>query len=86
MVCAVASAFSNDPRVLLDEEREENAKSGPDGEPLDECEKTYHSAGWVWFEQVRQTCLAITYQPASLYDIQLAYVRALGTNLRMLLY
>ena len=69
MVCALASRCSDDPRVLLDAE-EINAKVR--GQPA--SQKTYHSAGWVWFMQVQRSKLAMSFLPPCLYDLQVCYV------------
>ncbi|KAI0092329.1 fungal-specific transcription factor domain-containing protein [Irpex rosettiformis] len=80
LICAVASRKSEDPRVLLAEERIKNDRIRK-GKSLDPTEKhpTYHSAGWQWFEQVQKTRPGISFRPGTLYDMQVAYLVAYYT-------
>lgn len=76
LLCAVASrSMADDPRVLLAEERFKNdrIRKGKATGPTEQ-RVTYHSAGWQWFEQVQKMRRGISFQPASLYDMQIAYV------------
>lgn len=77
MVCALGSRVSDDPRVLLAAEREEATKWASDRRDggKEQDEGTYHSAGWEWFKQVQSSRLAMSFVPARLYDLQIAYVR-----------
>ncbi|KAI0092322.1 fungal-specific transcription factor domain-containing protein [Irpex rosettiformis] len=77
LVCAMAAKKCDDPRVLLEEERRKNDKIER-GEVLEtgEHHRTYHSAGWMWFEQVQKSRLWISFRPATLYDLQVAYLVA----------
>ncbi|KAI0339080.1 hypothetical protein BDW22DRAFT_1431991 [Trametopsis cervina] len=72
MVCALGSRASDDPRVLLDEavqhaesHRGTSLKTQP-----------FHSAGWKWFRQVQATRRVMSFIPANVYDIQVAYFAA----------
>ncbi|KAG6840164.1 hypothetical protein C0991_008486 [Blastosporella zonata] len=54
LVCAVGSRFSEDPRILLEEE---------------DVEPSMSSAGWKWFHQVQRVNRSVLAAP-SLYDLQ----------------
>jgi hypothetical protein len=69
LVCALGARSSDDPRVLLDVEVINARMKGKL-----EHEKTYHSAGWLWFEQVQKSRLTLSFLPTTLYDMQAAYV------------
>lgn len=71
MVCALGARFSEDPRVLLEEEAASQRESGKS-----DSEKTWHSAGWMWFIQVQRSRLAMSFLPPNLYDLQVCYVRS----------
>ena len=78
LVCALAAKRCNDPRVLLEEEiRKNNCIQHGNVEGAGENHKTYHSAGWYWFEQVRMSRFGISFQPTTLYQMQAAYVSSL---------
>ncbi|KAI0682882.1 fungal-specific transcription factor domain-containing protein [Cytidiella melzeri] len=64
LVSALGARWSNDRRVLLDEE----ARIDDDDESEDR--EVWHSAGWKWFKQVRLGRKALFSAP-SLFDIQI---------------
>lgn len=67
LVCSIGSRWSNDIRVLLDEE------ARVDDDDQDEDQEAWHSAGWKWFKQVRLGRKAL-FSPPSLFDIQIVCV------------
>lgn len=70
LVCALGARASDDPRVLLPVELMNLNRKGKSKE-----ERTYHSAGWMYFEQVHKSKLALSFLPVTLYDMQMSYVR-----------
>lgn len=88
LVCALGARFSDDPRVLLpeadeegiakarwvdssddeDSQQDQQTAKGQDSKP-----RSWHSAGWKWFRQVKigRRALAV---PPSLFDLQVACV------------
>ncbi|KAI0090934.1 fungal-specific transcription factor domain-containing protein [Irpex rosettiformis] len=78
LVSAIGSRWSNDRRVLLDEQA--RVDDDDDGEDHEE----WHSAGWKWFKQVRLGRRAL-FSPPSLMDIQVVclasiYLRGSSTS------
>ena len=87
LACALGARFSNDPRVLLDEDdssgtqeaREQALDEDSSSDEEDKKERIgrkddeWHSAGWKWFSQVRLGRRALA-APPTLYDIQICCV------------
>lgn len=68
-VCAIASRYCDDPRVLLDSEVAEAQSEGSAEVPL-----SRHSAGWKYFSQVMALPRALFSTP-TLHDVQFCCVR-----------
>ncbi|KAJ3558757.1 hypothetical protein NM688_g737 [Phlebia brevispora] len=60
LVCAIGSRFSEDIRVLSEDEL------APEGEE----QRSWQSAGWKWFAQVQTSRKALALSPPRLFDLQ----------------
>lgn len=69
LVCAIGSRFSDDLRVLLDEEIMMN---GARNEPI-----KWQSAGWRWFREVQTTRKVMLLSRTRLFDLQICCVSLL---------
>ena len=67
LVCAIGARFSDDPRVILEEEKASQSAGDP---------PTYLSAGWAYFCQVQDVLPLLSLRPPRLYEMQLMSVSA----------
>ena len=68
LACAIGSRFSQDTRVLLEEEIIMNGNA-PE-------QKTWQSAGWRWYRQVQTTRKVMIMSPTRTFDLQICAVSA----------
>ena len=68
LMCAVASRWSEDPRVLPKESAEENRAGDPNNKP------SWGSAGWDFYSQFHQRYRRNVFHPISVYDLQMMAV------------
>ena len=81
LACALGARFSDDPRVLLDEENEKRGDSDEDEDDAGALGTSmkpprldkWHSAGWKWFRQVKLGRRALV-APPNLFDLQISCV------------
>ena len=72
LVCALGARASDDPRVLLDPDREMGELSQEEQERTRKWQ--WHSAGWKWFVQVQDSKSLLNSAAPTLADLQILSV------------